>query len=658
MSKENNMAEKFYITTPIYYPSGKWHIGTCYTTIVCDAIARFKRMQGVDVFYLTGTDEHGQKIQKVAQAAGVPVKEYIDKIVGELKDLWKLLDISYDKFIRTTDEYHEKAVQKIFNKLYEQGDIYKSEYEGWYCTPCEAFWTKSQLVDGKCPDCGRPVELMKEESYFFKMSKYQDRIIKLIEENPDFLQPVSRQNEMLNNFLRPGLQDLCVSRTSFDWGIKVPFDPKHVVYVWLDALTNYITALGYGSDDTTLFDKYWPADIHMMGKEIVRFHSIIWPAILMALDIPLPKKVYGHGWLKFGTDKMSKSKGNVVDPFILCDRYGVDALRYYMLREVQFGQDGSYTNESFIKRINSDLTNELGNLVSRVTAMVTQYFGGQIPAPNAEEPIDTELKELCQGLYGKLCKDIDQLAVPQALEHIWEVIQRANKYIDETTPWILAKSEEGKVRLATVMYNLCEAIRYVATTLRPFLTKTPDKIFAKLGIEDEALKSFDSLTVFGATKVGTTVDKGEALFVRYDLNKELAYMDGIIEEQMKQAKAKEEKQVENAVTIQEIGIEEFEKVQLKVGTIVECEKVPKADKLLCSKVDLGEGSLRTIVSGIAKYYTPEEMVGKQVVVVTNLKPVKLRGIESQGMVLCASDDEGNLTLISPATKMKSGSEIR
>lgn len=652
------MAEKFYITTPIYYPSGKWHIGTCYTTIVCDAIARFKRMQGVDVFYLTGTDEHGQKIQKVAQAAGVPVKEYIDKIVGELKDLWKLLDISYDKFIRTTDEYHEKAVQKIFNKLYEQGDIYKSEYEGWYCTPCEAFWTKSQLVDGKCPDCGRPVELMKEESYFFKMSKYQDRIIKLIEENPDFLQPVSRQNEMLNNFLRPGLQDLCVSRTSFDWGIKVPFDPKHVVYVWLDALTNYITALGYGSDDTTLFDKYWPADIHMMGKEIVRFHSIIWPAILMALDIPLPKKVYGHGWLKFGTDKMSKSKGNVVDPFILCDRYGVDALRYYMLREVQFGQDGSYTNESFIKRINSDLTNELGNLVSRVTAMVTQYFGGQIPAPNAEEPIDKELKELCQGLYGKLCNDIDQLAVPQALEHIWEVIQRANKYIDETTPWILAKSEEGKVRLATVMYNLCEAIRYVATTLRPFLTKTPDKIFAKLGIEDEALKSFDSLATFGATEVGTTVDKGEALFVRYDLNKELAYMDGIIEEQMKQAKAKEEKQVENAVTIQEIGIEEFEKVQLKVGTIVECEKVPKADKLLCSKVDLGEGSPRTIVSGIAKYYTPEEMVGKQVVVVTNLKPVKLRGIESQGMVLCASDDEGNLTLISPATKMKSGSEIR
>ena len=652
------MAEKFYITTPIYYPSGKWHIGTCYTTIVCDAIARFKRMQGVDVFYLTGTDEHGQKIQKVAQAAGVPVKEYIDKIVGELKDLWKLLDISYDKFIRTTDEYHEKAVQKIFNKLYEQGDIYKSEYEGWYCTPCEAFWTKSQLVDGKCPDCGRPVELMKEESYFFKMSKYQDRIIKLIEENPDFLQPVSRQNEMLNNFLRPGLQDLCVSRTSFDWGIQVPFDPKHVVYVWLDALTNYITALGYGSDDTTLFDKYWPADIHMMGKEIVRFHSIIWPAILMALDIPLPKKVYGHGWLKFGTDKMSKSKGNVVDPFILCDRYGVDALRYYMLREVQFGQDGSYTNESFIKRINSDLTNELGNLVSRVTAMVTQYFGGQIPAPNAEEPIDKELKELCQGLYGKLCKDIDELAVPQALEHIWEVIQRANKYIDETTPWILAKSEEGKVRLATVMYNLCEAIRYVATTLRPFLTTTPDKIFAKLGIEDEALKSFDSLSTFGATKVGTKVDKGEALFVRYDLNKELAYMDGIIEEQMKQAKAKEEKQVENAVTIQEIGIEEFEKVQLKVGTIVECEKVPKADKLLCSKVDLGEGSPRTIVSGIAKYYTPEEMVGKQVVVVTNLKPVKLRGIESQGMVLCASDDEGNLTLISPATKMKSGSEIR
>ncbi len=654
------MSEKFYITTPIYYPSGKWHIGTCYTTIVCDAIARFKRMQGVDVFYLTGTDEHGQKIQKVAEAAGVPVKAYIDKIVGELQDLWKLLDISYDKFIRTTDEYHEKAVQKIFQKLYDQGDIYKSSYEGWYCTPCESYWTKSQLVDGKCPDCGRPVELMKEESYFFKMSKYQDRIIKLIEENPDFLQPVSRQNEMLNNFLRPGLQDLCVSRTSFDWGIKVPFDPKHVVYVWLDALTNYITALGYGSDDTTLFDKYWPADIHMMGKEIIRFHSIIWPAILMALDLPLPKKVYGHGWLKFGEDKMSKSKGNVVDPFVLCDRYGVDSLRYYMLREVAFGQDGSYTNESFIKRINADLTNELGNLVSRVTAMVSQYFGGAIPAPNKVEDIDKELIEMCENLFAKVESDIDKLAIPEALEDIWKVVQRANKYIDETTPWVLAKSDEGKERLATVLYNLCETIRYVATMLRPFLTKTPAKIFEKLGVGEEDMMSFESLKSFGLIKAGTMVDKGERLFERYDLDKELTYLNGILEKQMEEAKKEKEKaeKMENVVTIQQIGIEEFEKIELKVGKVVECEKVPKADKLLCSKIDLGEDSPRTIVSGIAKWYAPEEMVGKQVVVVTNLKPVKLRGIESQGMVLCASDDEGNLCVISPEKPMKSGCEIR
>lgn len=658
--KEKYMSEKFYITTPIYYPSGKWHIGTCYTTIVCDAIARFKRMQGVDVFYLTGTDEHGQKIQKVAESAGVPVKKYIDKIVGELQDLWKLLDISYDKFIRTTDEYHEKAVQKIFQKLYDQGDIYKSSYEGWYCTPCESYWTKSQLVDGKCPDCGRPVELMKEESYFFKMSKYQDRIIKLIEENPDFLQPVSRQNEMLNNFLKPGLQDLCVSRTSFDWGVKVPFDPKHVVYVWLDALTNYITALGYGSDDTTLFDKYWPAELHMMGKEIIRFHSIIWPAILMALDLPLPKKVYGHGWLKFGEDKMSKSKGNVVDPFVLCERYGVDSLRYYMLREVAFGQDGSYTNESFIKRINADLTNELGNLVSRVTAMVAQYFGGEIPAPNKVEDIDQELKTMCENLYAKVTNNIDKLAIPEALENIWEVVQRANKYIDETTPWVLAKSDEGKERLATVLYNLCETIRFVATMLRPFLTKTPAKIFEKLGIQDESMMTFESLKSFGLTKVGTIVNKGDKLFERYDLDKELTYLNGIIEKQMEEAKKEKEKtqKMENVVTIQQIGIEEFEKIELKVGKVVECEKVPKADKLLCSKIDLGEESPRTIVSGIAKWYTPEEMVGKQVVVVTNLKPVKLRGIESQGMVLCASDEDGNLCVISPEKPMKSGSEIR
>ena len=485
--------KKFYITTPIYYPSGKWHIGTCYTTIICDALARYKRMQGYDVFYLTGTDEHGQKIQKVAGACGVPVKQYIDGVVDELKKLWDLLDISYDKFIRTTDEEHERAVQKIFQKLYNKGDIYKSAYEGWYCTPCEAFWTKTQLVDGKCPDCGREVELTKEESYFFKLSKYQDKIQKLIEDDKEFLQPITRQNEMLNNFIKPGLQDLCVSRTSFDWGIKVPFDSKHVVYVWIDALTNYITALGYGGDNDKLFKKYWPADVHMMGKEIIRFHSIVWPAILMALDLPLPKKVYGHGWLMFNNDKMSKSKGNIVDPFILCERYGVDALRYYMLREVPFGQDGNFTNEIFLKLRNSDLANDLGNLVSRVTAMVAQYFDGVIPEPIDCNDVDKDLIAMAENMFPTVTAYMDEMRAPEALDTIFKVIQRANKYIDECTPWILAKSDEGKQRLKTVLYNLCETIRMTSVILQPFLTQTPAKIFEKLGIkEGMGLTGFDS----------------------------------------------------------------------------------------------------------------------------------------------------------------------
>ncbi len=652
--------KKFYITTPIYYPSGKWHIGTCYTTIICDALARYKRMQGYDVFYLTGTDEHGQKIQKVAASNGVEVKKYIDGVVDELKRLWKLLDISYDKFIRTTDEEHEKAVQKIFNKLYEKGDIYKSAYEGWYCTPCEAFWTKTQLVDGKCPDCGREVELTKEESYFFRLSKYQDRIQKLIEDDKEFLQPVTRQNEMLNNFIKPGLQDLCVSRTSFDWGIKVPFDAKHVIYVWIDALTNYITALGYTGDNDELFKKYWPADVHMMGKEIIRFHSIIWPAILMALDLPLPKKVYGHGWLMFNNDKMSKSKGNIVDPFILCERYGVDALRYYMLREVPFGQDGNFTNEIFLKLRNSDLANDLGNLVSRVTAMVSQYFDGVIPAPTDSQEVDRQLIDMAEKMYPSVTSYMDEMRAPEALETIFKVIQRANKYIDECTPWILAKTDEGKERLKTVLYNLCESIRMSAVILQPFLTQTPSKIFAKLGIgEDMGLTGFDSLQKFGAKIDGLKVDKGEQLFQRIDIAKELKVMDDILEEQLKKAKQakKEEKKVENTVTIEQIGIEDFAKVQLKVGKVLECKKVEKADKLLCSQIDVGEETPRTIVSGIAKYYTPEEMVGKQVIVVTNLKPAKLRGIESQGMILCAEDENGELALITPSKSVKTGSEV-
>ncbi len=653
--------KKFYITTPIYYPSGKWHIGTCYTTIICDALARYKRMQGYDVFYLTGTDEHGQKIQRVAASNGVEVKKYIDGVVDELKRLWDLLDISYDKFIRTTDEYHEKAVQKIFQKLYDKGDIYKSAYEGWYCTPCEAFWTKTQLVDGKCPDCGREVELTKEESYFFKLSKYQDRIQKLIEDDKDFLQPVTRQNEMLNNFIKPGLQDLCVSRTSFDWGIKVPFDPKHVVYVWIDALTNYITALGYGGEDEELFKKYWPADVHMMGKEIIRFHSIIWPAILMALDLPLPKKVYGHGWLMFNNDKMSKSKGNIVDPFILCERYGVDALRYYMLKEVPFGQDGNFTNEIFLKLHNSDLANDLGNLVSRVTAMVAQYFDGVIPAPTDCYDIDKELIALAEKMYPTVTAYMDEMRVPEALETIFKVIQRANKYIDECTPWILAKSEEGRERLKTVLFNLCETIRMTSVILQPFLTQTPAKIFGKLGIKDGmGLTDFDSIVKFGVKIDGLKVDKGEQLFQRIDIAKELKVMDEILEEERRIAKAqvkKEKEKVENAITLQQIGIEDFAKIELKVGTVLECKKVEKADKLLCSQIDVGEEKPRTIVSGIAKYYTPEDMVGRQVIVVTNLKPAKLRGIESQGMVLCAEDENGDLALITPCKSVKSGSIV-
>ncbi len=653
--------QKYYITTPIYYPSGKWHLGTCYTTVICDALARFKRMQGYDVFYLTGTDEHGQKIDDVAKSVGIPVKEYIDKVVKELRELWGLLDISYDKFIRTTDDYHEKAVQKIFEKLYAQGDIYKDEYEGYYCKPCESFWTKSQLVDGKCPDCGREVSLMKEESYFFRLSKYQDRLIKLIEENPEFLQPKSRQNEMLNNFLRPGLQDISVSRTSFDWGVKVPFDPKHVVYVWIDALTNYITALGYGSDDTTLFEKYWPADLHMMGKEIVRFHSIIWPAILMALDIPLPKKVYGHGWLLLSGDKISKSKGNAVDPVILSERYGVDAVRYYLLREIPFGQDGSYSNRAFISRINSDLANDFGNLVSRSTAMCSQYFGGIVPERGEIEEVDKSLIDVCNGAYEKVAKAMDSLLVPEALEEIWKIIIRANKYIDETTPWLLAKDESKRARLQSVIYNLIEAIRMANVLVSPFLTKSYVEVFKKIGVTDEYLEGFGSLE-FGAMRSGAKVEKGEALFKRIDIEKDVKELEAIAEkaeaEKNKKAEKKEDEKAENTVTFEEITIDDFAKINLRVGKVESAEKVEKADKLLKLGVDLGEGRIRTVVSGIAKWYAPDEMVGKEIILVANLKPCKLRGIMSEGMILCASDEDGNLAIVSPSKPMKAGSEVR
>lgn len=649
--------EKYYITTPIYYPSGKWHIGTCYTTVVCDALARFNRLDGKDVFFLTGTDEHGQKIQRAAEAAGITPKQYVDKLVDDLKRLWKRLDITYDKFIRTTDEYHEKAVQKIFEKLYEKGDIYKSEYEGMYCVPCESFWTKSQLVDGKCPDCGREVQTAREESYFFRLSKYQDVIEKLLSEG-DFLMPASRRKEMLNNFVKPGLQDLCVSRTSFDWGVKVPFDGKHVIYVWLDALFNYITALGYAGGDDELFRKYWPADVHMMAKEIVRFHSVIWPAFLTALDLPLPKKVFGHGWIMFDGGKMSKSKGNVVDPFILSDRYGVDTLRYYILHIVPFGEDGEYSNEMLVRSYNSDLANTLGNLVSRTTAMIDKYFGS-VPAPegdNVQE--DGELKALTANLLEKVRQELKKPDVTTAMDAIWEVLHRANKYIDETAPWTLGASEEGKVRLSSVLFNLANAIRTCAVVLQAFLPETAEKILNKLGVpaDERTFASLEKPMIYGGK-----VDKGAHLFNRLDIEKELKELEKIAEdlatEKDKKTAAGAEKTAEKPEEKTEIGIEDFDKVQLKVGVILDCKKVEKADKLLCSTVDLGEEKPRTIVSGIAKYYAPEDMVGRRVVVVSNLKPVKLRGILSQGMLLCASDQEGRLTLLKPDGDMPAGSDI-
>lgn len=649
---DNKEKKKFYITTPIYYPSDNLHIGHAYCSVMADTMARYKRIQGYDVMFLTGTDEHGQKIEEKAKAAGITPKQYVDHVVSGIKDLWKLMDISYDKFIRTTDDYHEKAVQKIFKQLYDQGDIYKGSYEGWYCTPCESFWTETQLVDGKCPDCGREVRRTSEEAYFFRLSKYQDQLIKLFEEHPEFLEPASRRNEMLNNFIKPGLEDLCVSRTSFTWGVPVTFDPKHIVYVWVDALSNYITALGYGSEDDSLYQKYWPADIHLVGKEIVRFHTIIWPAMLMALNLPLPKKVLGHGWLILEGGKMSKSKGNVVDPVVLCERYGVDAIRYFLLRDIPFGSDGTFSNEALITRINSDLANDLGNLVSRTVAMVNKYFGGTIPAERTAGEFDDDLIALATATKAKVEAYADEMQFSQALTELWALISRTNKYIDETAPWVLAKDEANRARLAAVMYNLCEAIRIISILVSPFLPHTAPKIQAQLGAPADVL-SWEQAGEWGLLPDGFSVQKGEIIFPRIDIAKELAELEA----QQKAAREAKEQAQQKAEGIAQISIDDFAKVELRVAEVKDCEPVKRAKKLLKLTLDDGSGTPRTVASGIAQWYKPEDLIGHKVVLVANLKPAVLCGVESQGMILaadCAKDDVKVLFV----DNMPAGAKIR
>ncbi len=653
-----NCKKPYYITTAIAYTSGKPHIGNTYEIVLADSIARFKREQGYDVRFQTGTDEHGQKIELKAAESGIKPKEFVDNVAGEIKTIWDLMNTSYDKFIRTTDEYHEKEIQKIFKYLYDKGDIYKGHYEGLYCTPCESFFTESQLVDGKCPDCGREVQPAKEEAYFFKMSKYADRLINYINEHPEFIQPVSRKNEMMNNFLLPGLQDLCVSRTSFTWGIQVDFDPKHVVYVWLDALTNYITGLGYhcGGENDELFNKYWPADLHLIGKDIIRFHTIYWPIFLMALDLPLPKQVFGHPWLLQGDGKMSKSKGNVIYADDLVDFFGVDAVRYFVLHEMPFENDGVITWELLVERLNSDLANTLGNLVNRTISMTNKYFDGIVENKGVLEPVDEELKQVALSVKERAEAKMEELRVADTITEIFSLFKRCNKYIDETMPWALAKEEDKKDRLATVLYHLVESITIGASLLEPFMPETSEKILAQLHAKK---RSFEELNQFGLYESGTkVVEKPEILFARLDLKEVLEKVEVLKEKQKAESGVSEEKE-ETGIDIEpkpEVTIDDFDKLQFQVGEIIACEAVKKSKKLLCSQVKIGS-QVRQIVSGIKNFYSPEEMVGKKVMVVTNLKPAKLAGILSEGMILCAEDAEGNLALMTPEKEMPAGAEI-
>ena len=644
----------FYITTPIYYPSGNPHIGHCYTTVACDSIARYKRMQGYDVMFLTGTDEHGLKIEQKAAEKGVSPKEYVDEIVAVFKNLWKYMNISYDRYIRTTDDYHIKSVQTIFKKLYDKGYIYKGEYKGKYCTPCESFWTESQLKDGKCPDCGRDVVEAKEEAYFFKMAPFADRIEKLLTET-DYLRPKTRAVELVNNFIKPGLEDLCVSRTSFKWGIPVTFDPNHVVYVWIDALSNYITALGYENDQYDDYKKYWPADVHMVAKDIMRFHAIIWPAMLMALEEPLPKHLAVHGWITFNGEKMSKSLGNVVDPLVLGERYGADAIRYHILREMALGADSSFSNEIMINRINSDLANGLGNLVSRTVAMVDKYFGGTLPTDREEGEFDAELIAEAKGLVAKVDEFMDKTQINNALAEIFKVVSRANKYIDETTPWVLGKDESKKARLATVLYNLLETIRIVSTLLSNFMPTTMPKVWEQIGAAEGDI-TYENAGKFGVLPADVTVHRGEIIFPRIDVDKEIEELNKIIGNNA-EPEEKADDGFEPAPVADEITIDDFAKVDLRVALVKDCEKVKKSKKLLCLQLDDGFGG-RQVVSGIAAWYKPEDLIGKKVVIVANLKPVKLCGVESNGMICAADTPDGAASVIFPDQDLPCGAKLR